>query len=114
MLEVWHNTRCSKSRAAYNFLKDKNIEFKVREYLKEPPTKEELEEVLEKLNLKPSELIRKKETIFKELNLKDASNEELIEAMIKYPKLIERPIIINKEKAVIARPLENVKKVVEI
>jgi len=110
-VEIWHNSRCSKSRNAFNYLKEKNIDFKVKEYLKEPITKEELKEVLEKLGMKPSELVRKKEAIYKELGLKDASEDELLEAMVENPKLIERPIIINKDKAVVARPLENIEKV---
>jgi arsenate reductase len=113
MVEIWHNSRCSKSRAAFNYLKDNNIEFKVKEYLKEPPTKDELQKILKKLNKKPSEIIRKKEAIFKELNLKDASEDELLEAMVNNPKLIERPIIINNNIAVIARPLEEIEKVVK-
>jgi len=61
MIEIWHNNRCSKSRNALNYLKEKNIEFKVKEYLKEPLTENELKEVLQKLNIKPSELVRKKD-----------------------------------------------------
>jgi len=112
MVEIWHNSRCSKSRAAFNYLKDNNIKYSVKEYLKESPSKEELLEVLKKLNKKPSEIIRKKEAIYKELNLKDASEEELLEAMVNNPKLIERPIVINKDKAIIARPLEEIEKVI--
>jgi len=104
MVEIWHNSRCSKSRAALKYLQEKGVEFKIKEYLKEPFTKEELSEVLKKLNLKPSQLIRKKEKLFKELVLKDKSEEELLEAMVLNPKLIERPIVINNQKAVIARP----------
>ncbi len=111
MIEIWHNTRCSKSRAAYKYLEEKGVEFKVREYLKEPPTKEELKALLEKLKLKPNELIRKKEALFKELNLKEASQEELLEAMVQHPRLIERPIVIHNEKAVVARPLEKIEEV---
>ena len=111
MVEIWHNTRCSKSRAAFNYLKDNNIDYSVREYLKNPPTKEELEEVLKKLNMKPSDLVRKKEAIYKELNLKDANEEELLEAMVKNPKLIERPIVINGNKAVVARPIEAIEEI---
>jgi arsenate reductase len=111
MIEIWHNSRCSKSRAAFNYLKDKNIEFRVIEYLKKPPTKEELQEVLNKLNMKPSELIRSKEAIYKELKLKEASQDELLEAMVNYPKLIERPIVLNSNKAVVARPLELIEQI---
>ncbi len=113
MIEIWHNSRCSKSRAAFNYLKDNNYEYKVREYLKEPPTKDELNELLKKLNKKPSEIIRKKEKLFKELNLKEASEDELLEAMVNNPKLIERPIVINGNLAVVARPLEEIEKVVK-
>ncbi len=113
MIEIWHNSRCSKSRAALNYLKDNGIEFKVKEYLKEQISKDELESILKKLNKRPSEVIRKKEALFKELNLKDASEDELLEAMVNYPKLIERPIVVNEDKAVIARPLEEIEKVIK-
>jgi len=110
-IEIWHNSRCSKSRNAFKYLEEKDVDFKVREYLKTPPTLEELKDILSKLNMKPSELVRSKEAIYKELNLKDANENDLLEAMVKNPKLIERPIIINKDKAVVARPLENIEKV---
>ena len=110
-IEIWHNSRCSKSRAALNYLKERNCNFTIKEYLKENPTKDELETVLKKLNKKPSEIIRKKESLFKELRLKDASEEELLEAMVQNPKLIERPIVIYRDKAVIARPLELVEEI---
>jgi arsenate reductase len=110
-IQIWHNNRCSKSRAAYNYLKEHGYNTEVREYLKEPPTKEELQAVLKKLNSKPSDIIRKKEALFKELNLKDASEDELLDAMVKNPKLIERPIVLHEEKAVIARPLELVEEI---
>ncbi len=113
MIEIWHNSRCSKSRAALNYLKDNGVEFKVKEYLKEQIGKDELESILKKLNKRPSEVIRKKEALFKELNLKDASEDELLEAMVNYPKLIERPIVVNEDKAVIARPLEEIEKVIK-
>ncbi len=110
-IEIWHNSRCSKSRAALNYLQEKNCDFTIKEYLKENPKKDELEAILKKLNKKPSEVIRKKEALFKELNLKDASEEDLLEAMVQNPKLIERPIVIYKDRAVIARPLELVEEI---
>ncbi len=113
MVQIWHNSRCSKSRAAFNYLKENSIEFEVVEYLKEPPTEEELKEVLNKLGLKPSELARKKEKLFKELGLKDASEEEILKAMAQNPKLIERPIVVNGDRAVVARPLEEIEKVLD-
>ncbi len=111
MIQIWHNSRCSKSRAAFNYLKDNGIEFETVEYLKNPPSKEELQAVLKKLNMKPGELVRKKEKLFKELGLKDANEDELLEAMISNPKLIERPIIVNNNKAVVARPLKKIEEV---
>jgi len=110
-IEIWHNSRCSKSRAALNYLQEKNCDFTIKEYLKENPTKEELQTILKKLNKKPSEIIRKKEKLFKELHLQNANEEELLEAMVEHPKLIERPIVIYKERAVIARPLELVEEI---
>jgi len=111
IIEIWHNNRCSKSRNAFNYLKEKNIDFKVKEYLKDQITKEELKDILNKLDMRPSELIRKKEAIYKELHLESVSEDRLIEVMVQNPKLIERPIIINKDKAVVARPLENIEKI---
>jgi arsenate reductase len=110
-IEIWHNNRCSKSRAAFNYLKEHDYSIVVREYLKELPSREELQLVLTKLNSKPSEIIRKKEKLFRELNLKDASEEELLEAMIKHPKLIERPIVVRADRAIIARPLELIEEI---
>jgi len=111
-IKIWHNNRCSKSRNAFNYLKDKNIEFEVVEYLKEGVSKEQLQDVLSRLNMKPSDLIRKKEAIYKELGLKDASEDELLNAMVQNPKLIERPIVDNGKIAVVARPLEEIEKVI--
>ena len=111
MIEVLHNPRCAKSRAGIKYLDEKGIEYKIINYLKEPLTKEQLEEILKKLKMKPSELVRKKEKLYKELNLKEASEEEILEAMVKNPKLIERPIVINGDKAVVARPETEIEKV---
>ena len=111
-IKIWHNSRCSKSRNAFNYLKDKNIEFEVVEYLKEGVSKEQLQDVLSRLNMKPSDLVRKKEAIYKELGLKDASEDELLNDMVQNPKLIERPIVDNGKIAVVARPLEEIEKVI--
>jgi arsenate reductase len=102
---VWHNPRCSKSRNAIKYLDEKGVEYEVRRYLDEPPTVEEIREVLKKLGMKPRELMRTKEKLYRELSLKEVEDEEkLIEAMAEHPKLIERPIVIKGEKAVVARP----------
>lgn len=107
-IQIWHNPKCSKSRAAIELLENKNIDANVVKYLEQIPTKEQLKDVLSKLKISAKELLRTSEDIYKELNLKDINDEEiLIEIMTKNPILIERPIIIKGDKAVIARPIEN-------
>ncbi len=102
---VWHNPRCSKSRNGISYLDEKGVEYEVRRYLDESPTVEELRELLKKLGMTPRELMRTKEKIYRELGLKEVEDEEkLIEAMAEHPKLIERPIVIRGDKAVVARP----------
>ncbi len=109
MITIYHNNRCGKSRDALAILTEKNVEFKVVDYLKNPPTTKELESILRKLNMAPIDLIRKGEAIYKE-NYKDKTftNAEWIQIIVNNPILIERPIIINSDKAVIGRPTENV------
>lgn len=110
MITIYHNPRCTKSREGLILLETNNQDIIVRKYLDEPFTKEELKSVIEKLNIKPIELVRTKEKDwadnFKDKNLTD---DEIIEAMLNYPKLIERPIVIKDNKAVIARPKERIK-----
>lgn len=107
-IQIWHNPKCSKSRAAIELLENKSINANVVKYLEQTPTKEQLKDVLSKLKISAKELLRTGEDIYKELNLKDINDEEtLIEIMTKNPILIERPIIIKGDKAVIARPIEN-------
>ncbi len=109
MLKIYHNPRCSKSRQTLKIIQDKGIKVQIIEYLKENPSKKELKEILKKLNKKPIEIIRKGEAIFKEnFKGKVLSDDEWIQAMVDFPKLIERPIVFNNDKAVIGRPPENV------
>jgi arsenate reductase (glutaredoxin) len=106
---VYHNPRCSKSRCAIELLNEKGVKFEVVEYLLNAPTAQELTAVIAKLGIKPEELIRKNEDDFKEnFKGKELSDKEWIQAMIKFPKLIERPIVIRGNKAVIGRPTERV------
>lgn len=108
-ITIWHNPRCSKSRNAVTLLEEQGVEAEVFKYLDTPPTKEELVEMLAMLGLSARELMRTKETIYKELNLKEETDEDkLIEAMVANPKLIERPIVIKDGKAAIGRPIENI------
>lgn len=109
MIEIYHNPRCTKSRETLQLLESKGIEPKVIEYLKDVPTEQELKGILKKLGIKATDLLRKNEAIFKELYKgKELSEDEWIKAMIQYPKLIERPIVINGQKAALGRPPEKV------
>jgi arsenate reductase (glutaredoxin) len=113
-IQIWHNPKCSKSRDAITLLEEKGINADVVKYLETRPSKDQLKEVLEKLNMKAFELLRTGENIYKELNLKEINDEDkLIDIMIEHPILIERPIIIRGNKAVIARPIENLKELIK-
>jgi arsenate reductase len=114
-ITVYHNPRCSKSRFALAYLDDKKVEYEIVEYLKDVPTKQELTSIIEMLGIRPEELIRKGETEFKEnFKGKELTNNEWIDAMIRFPKLIERPIVIKNNKAVIARPAERIDELVYV
>jgi len=107
---IYHNPRCSKSRAALKLLQEHGIKPRIVEYLKTPPSREALEAILAKLGLEPRQLMRTKEKIYKELKLDDPTlgRDRLLEAMHEHPVLIERPIVIAGERAVIGRPPEKV------
>jgi len=107
---IYHNSRCSKSRATLELLKSKGIEPTVIEYLKTPPSASELEAILAKLGMEPRDLMRKGEAAYKEAGLDklDLDRKTLIAAMVENPILIERPIVLANGKAAIGRPPENV------
>jgi len=107
---LYHNPRCSKSRATLELLQSKGIEPQIIEYLKTPPDAETLKKILKLLGMTPRELMRKNEAAFKEAGLDDTnlSDDELVAAMIEHPILIERPILFANDKAAIGRPPENV------
>jgi arsenate reductase len=109
-VKIFHNPRCSKSRQTMQLIDSKDIVPDVIEYLKHPPTYQELAEVLDLLDLEPRELMRTREKAYRENKLDDPdlSREDLINAMIANPILIERPIVIHHGKAVIGRPPEKV------
>ena len=112
-LKYYHNPRCRKSRETLQYLKELGYEPELILYLKNPPTFEELKDVIGKLGIKPLELIRKNESIYKEkYKGKEYSDDEWIRIMIENPKLIERPIIISESKAVIGRPKEKVHEII--
>ena len=107
MIEIYHNPRCRKSREALKALEETGVEFRVVEYLKNPPDADTLSEILDKLGIPAAELLRKNEAIWKEAYRgKDLSNAQIIQAMSEHPKLIERPIVIKGDRAVIARPAD--------
>jgi arsenate reductase len=111
MIKIYHNPRCSKSRKGLAYLEEKGLDVDVVKYLDNPPSREELIEIIAKLAIKPIQLVRKGEQIWKEnFKGKDLNDAQIIAAMLENPKLIERPIIIKGDKAVIARPLENIDK----
>lgn len=106
---IYHNPRCTKSRETLRLLQDKGIEPRVIEYLKEPPTAAQLKTLVAQLGIKPEQLVRKGEEIFKTTYAgKSLSDAQWIEAMAKNPILIERPIVVSGKRAVLGRPPENV------
>jgi arsenate reductase (glutaredoxin) len=106
---IYHNPRCSKSRAALELLQQRGIEPTIIEYLKTPPTENQLREVIKKLGIKPAALLRKGEDVFKEKFAgRDLSDDECVAAMLEYPILIERPIVVRGERAVVGRPSERI------
>jgi arsenate reductase len=112
MFTIYHNTRCSKSRQTLGLLEDysqsSGEEFTVVEYLKTPLTIEEIKQLLVQLDCKAIEMMRTKEALFNQLNLKRANEDTLLQAMVDNPKLIERPIVSNGISAIIGRPPENI------
>jgi len=107
---IYHNPRCSKSRQTLAIMNEKNLDIKIVEYLSDSPSGKELEAISKKLAMKPMEIIRKKETEFIKLGLKsyNGTDSELFKIMSEHPKLIERPIVVKGDKAIIGRPPENV------
>ena len=109
MIKIYHNPRCRKSREGLAIIEKSNKEFEIVRYLDDIPSAESLTEIIKLLEITPIQLIRKTESIWKErFKGKEMSDAEIIEAMISNPKLIERPIVINNNKAVIGRPPENI------
>ena len=107
MMKIYHNPRCRKSREALNFLQSNGHNFDIVLYLNEKLTPVELREIIQKLKITPQNLIRKEETLWKaQFKGKSLSDSELIHLMIQEPRLMQRPIVVLGDKAVIARPVE--------
>lgn len=113
MITIYHNPRCSKSRQGLSILEEKKQDFKIIKYLETPPSSEELGDIIKKLNLKPIDLVRKNEAIWKEqFKANTYTDKELIDIMVANPKLIERPIVVHGDKAVLGRPPESIKSII--
>jgi arsenate reductase len=107
MIQLFHNSRCSKSRQCLSLLENSGKKFEIIKYLENPPSIAELTELISKLGINPIDLVRKKEKLWiEEFKNNGLSAKELIEIMVKNPILIERPIVIKGDIAVVARPLE--------
>lgn len=107
-LTIWHNPRCTKSRQTLELLRSRGVEPEIVDYLRNPPDEDELRRVLKLLGVKPRELMRKDEAAYRERDLAaEKDDDALIEAMAREPVLIQRPVVIARDKAVIGRPPEN-------
>lgn len=115
-LTIYHNPRCTKSRETLELLKGKGLQPKIVEYLKNPPTAKELDEILKKLSLEPEDIVRTKEDEYATSGLKNPklSRAEKIAILVKTPVLIERPIVVNGNKAAVGRPPENVLRILYV
>tara|TARA_B100000214_G_scaffold128830_1_gene91597 strand:+ start:1685 stop:2020 length:336 start_codon:yes stop_codon:yes gene_type:complete len=109
-MEILHNPRCSKSRATLSIILENNIQPTIRLYLDDPLSIEEIRNLLIKLDTTADQIVRKNEELYKKLNLKDSDQDLLIEKISKNPILLERPIVVKGEEAIIGRPPENVMK----
>ena len=106
---IYHNPRWGKSRNSVRILEEKNIDYKIIEYLKEPLDIKELKKILKILDLKAIDIIRKSEAEYRDNGIQEIKDEEkILEAILQYPKILQRPIILNGEKGVIGRPPENI------
>ena len=111
-MKIYHNPRCGKSREGLAILQESKLPFEIVNYIENPISSEELNEIIKLLGIAPIDLVRKNEAIWKEnYKGKNLSDSEIITAMAKNPKLIERPIVINKGKAVVGRPPERIKSI---
>jgi len=105
---IYHNPRCSKSRETLARLEERGVKVKVIEYLVHPPDRTALEELLEKLAMRPSELVRRKESLVREIGLDLTDEDAVLDVLVTHPALIERPIAVRGDRAVLGRPPENV------
>ena len=108
-LKIYHNPRCAKSRAGFKYLQEKGVEYEVVDYMKNGITEQELADILMRLHKKPSEIVRTQEEIYKkELKGKKFTDHEWLRILTENPRLIQRPIVLAKHKAVLAQPPEKI------
>lgn len=113
MIKIYHNPRCRKSRETMELITERGKEIEVIEYLKHPPSEEELSRIIGLLGIKPEELVRKGEALFKEnYKGKDLNDQQWVKVMVENPKLMERPIVLSDNKARIGRPPEKVLEII--
>lgn len=113
MITIYHNPRCSKSRECLAFIENSEHELEIINYIQNPLKYRELQQIIKKLKLKPIELVRQNEPVWKEyFEGQTLTEKEVIHAMVKFPVLMQRPIAVKGEKAVIARPLEKIKTII--
>lgn len=114
MITIYHNPRCRKSRETLALIQESGEDFEIVEYLKSPLGKEELKVLLNKLQMQPEELLRKGEAIWKEeYKGKTLEEDEILQAMAEHPKLMERPVVVKGKTAVLGRPPENVRRLLQ-
>lgn len=112
MITVYHNPRCSKSRASIAFLEEQGVAYKIIKYLEANLTQEDIKTMLNKLNYSPIQLVRTKDSFWQEnFKNKTMTDQEIIDAMVSFPQIIERPVVINGPKAIVARPTEKISEI---
>lgn len=111
MITIYHNPKCRKSRAGLEYLKEKGLDFTLVEYLKNPISREVLKDILMKMNMRPQELLRTQEDVYKsDFAGKQFNDEEWIDILLEYPRLIRRPIVVKGYRAIVAEPPEEIDK----
>ncbi|QDV62380.1 arsenate reductase (glutaredoxin) [Crateriforma conspicua] len=115
MTEIYHNPRCTKSREALKLLQSRGLDVRVIKYLEEPPSEKQLRQIVKLLGIRPEQLVRKGEKLFKELGLADQTqtDKQWIAILAEHPRLIERPIVVHDGKAAIGRPIEQVVEILD-
>ena len=112
MVKIYHNPRCKKSRAGLQYLKDKNVEFEVVEYLKDPLSRDELKDILVKMNKKPADIIRTQEEIYrKNFRGREFTDDEWVAILLEHPRMIQRPLVVKAYKALLGDPAENIENI---